>query len=78
MFAVIQQHNLSIERLLSALEMSLESSSLTPLPLPDIRNLEDGTVEIKLGAQLGWVSSMHLVEPKVNQLYKAYLESNVS
>lgn len=52
------------------------SSSTTSrqLPQPLISVLEDGTVEIVVGDQKGWVSSMHLIDPKVNQLTQAYIK----
>ena len=41
----------------------------------ELINLEDGTVKIIVttdkGTQIGWVSSHHLVDPKVNQLINA-------
>ena len=56
------------------------SSSTTSrqLPQPLISVLEDGTVEILVGDQKGWVSSMHLIDPKVNQLTQAYIKDVVS
>jgi hypothetical protein len=52
--------------------MSLPSN-IRRLPPPLILILEDGTVEINVGGIKGWVTSMHLIEPKVNQLTKAYI-----
>jgi hypothetical protein len=48
-------------------------SNTRQLPPPLISVLEDGTVEINVGGLKGWVSSMHLIEPKVNQLNQAYI-----
>ena len=43
------------------------------VPEPIITNTEDGLVRIQVGDQKGWVSSYHLVQPKVNQLTKTWL-----
>lgn len=45
----------------------------TPAPEPVITNTEDGMVRITVGDEKGWVSSYHLVEPKVNQLIQTWL-----
>ena len=37
-------------------------------PEPEIYNEEDGMVRITVGNYKGWVSSHHLIDPKVNQL----------
>lgn len=37
-------------------------------PNPKIRNREDGTVVLSVGEYVGFVSSHHLVLPKINQL----------
>lgn len=39
-----------------------------PPPPPQIEYLEDGSVQITVGDQIGWVSSAHLIETKVFQL----------
>lgn len=39
--------------------------------------LDDGCVEIRVGDQVGVVSSFHLVEPKANQLKVAWLKTHV-
>lgn len=44
------------------------------LPEPVTTILEDGCVCITVGDLTGVVSSMHLIEPKVHQLQKAWLE----
>lgn len=38
---------------------------------PSIQTLEDGTVRIEWQGQIGFVSSFHLVEPKLRQLKAA-------
>ena len=45
-----------------------------PLPEPIITILEDGCVSVTVGCLSGVISSMHLIEPKVHQLQKAWLE----
>jgi hypothetical protein len=60
--------------------MNLPSSSGTkmhsepPTPNPKIRTLtlEDGCIRIQVGEYVGTVSSMHLVEVKINQLMSAW------
>lgn len=42
------------------------------LPVPQIQTLEDGCVAITFGEFTGVVSSMHLVDVKINQLEVAY------
>ena len=46
-------------------------------PATEIRfSPEDGDVyEVRVGSQVGWVSSHHLIEPKVNQLRTAWLRN---
>lgn len=48
------------------------SEPSTPEPVTTV--LEDGCVCITVGDLTGVVSSMHLIEPKVHQLQKAWLE----
>jgi pyruvate/2-oxoglutarate dehydrogenase complex dihydrolipoamide dehydrogenase (E3) component len=43
------------------------------VPEPVITNTEDGMVRITVGDEKGWVSSYHLVKPKVNQLIQTWL-----
>ena len=43
------------------------------IPEPEIYNEPDGMVRITVGDQKGWVSSHHLVQPKVNQLTQIWL-----
>lgn len=38
--------------------------------------LDDGCVEVRVGDQVGTVSSFHLVEPKANQLITAWLKEH--
>jgi len=46
----------------------------TELPETVTEFLEDGSVAVVVGHLRGWVSSAHLVEPKANQLMRAWLE----
>ena len=41
-------------------------------------NEPDGFVKITIGNVKGWVTSYHLIEPKLNQLKRAWLKSNSS
>ena len=45
---------------------------------PTLKCLDDGTVEIKFGHLKGYVSSYHLIDPKLKQLQTAWLKSNSS
>lgn len=45
------------------------------MPEPQISCLDDNTVQIKFGPLIGYVSSFHLIEPKLNQLKTAWLQS---
>jgi hypothetical protein len=44
------------------------------IPDPEICNELDGMVRITVGDQKGWVSSHHLIDPKVNQLTLIWLK----
>ena len=44
------------------------------IPEPEIYNEPDGMVRITVGDQKGWVSSHHLIDPKVNQLTLIWLK----
>lgn len=44
------------------------------IPEPEIYNEPDGMVRITVGDQKGWVSSHHLIDPKVNQLTLTWLK----
>lgn len=41
-------------------------------PEPVVTWLEDGSVEIRVGAEIGWVTSGHLIEDKAIQLKLAW------
>ena len=41
-------------------------------PEPVITNTDDGMVRVAVGDEFGWVSSHHLVPPKVNQLTRIW------
>ena len=45
--------------------------------IPDtvLENMEDGTVLVRVGDQVGWVSSHHLVPTKESQLVQAWVEA---
>ena len=44
-------------------------------PPVELMQMEDGCVEVRVGDQVGIVSSHHLVEPKANQLKEAWLRA---
>lgn len=46
------------------------------MPEPVISNEPDGFVKITIGNVKGWVTSYHLIEPKINQLKRSWLKSN--
>ena len=48
------------------------------LPPTETFILDDGCVEVRVGDQVGIVSSFHLVEPKANQLITAWLIKHTS
>ena len=48
---------------------------MTQIPASEFECLMDGSVRVRVGDQVGVVSSFHLVEPKANQLRKAWLEA---
>jgi len=48
----------------------------SPMPAARIRNLNDGTVQITLGGIKGWVTSHHLITPKIHQMQKAWQKAN--
>jgi hypothetical protein len=50
----------------------MSDDSATPTPNPKIRTLDDGCVRIQVGEYVGTVSSMHLVDVKINQLMSAW------
>lgn len=45
------------------------------IPVVETENLEDGCVRVRVGDQVGTVSSHHLVEPKAHQLMVAWLKA---
>ena len=47
-------------------------------PTPQIETENDGMVRVTVGDQIGWVSSYHLVDPKVRQLRHAWLKKHNS
>jgi hypothetical protein len=57
-------------------ESLLESTQQSPLQ-PEIITHED-SVEIRYGNEVGWVSSFHLVDTKINQLKAAHVISQAS
>ena len=48
------------------------------LPPPETNFLDDGSVEVRVGDQIGWVTSAHLIETKVHQLQGAWLEEHTN
>ena len=52
--------------------------SVTELPPVETESLEDGCVRVRVGDQMGTVSSFHLVEPKANQLVAAWLKARAA
>jgi hypothetical protein len=55
---------------------AMKPSSNSPMPAARIRNLEDGSVQITLGALKGYVSSHHLITPKIHQMQDAYRKAH--
>lgn len=51
---------------------------MTEIPTTETESLEDGSVRVRVGDQVGIVSSFHLVEPKANQLLVAWLSARSS
>lgn len=50
-------------------------SKFDPIPAVELMQLPDGCTEVRVGDQVGIVSSCHLVEPKANQLREAWLRA---
>ena len=52
------------------------------MPPAKLRTLEDGCIRIQVGdgpgAFVGTVSSMHLVEPKINQLQQYWVKAQAA
>ena len=47
--------------------------SMAEPPTPQIESTNDDMVRVTVGDQIGWVSSYHLVDPKIKQLQRAWL-----
>ena len=58
-------------------EESLSASTQQSPLQPEIITHED-SVEIRYGNEVGWVSSFHLVDTKINQLKAAHVISQAS
>ena len=60
----------------------MSNASETPMPPAKLRTLEDGCIRIQVGdgpgAFVGTVSSMHLVEPKINQLQQYWVKAQAA
>ena len=56
----------------------MERMAAKRIPQPKIHNEPEGMVRITVGDQKGWVSSHHLVTPKVNQLTLTWLKKHMS
>ena len=54
----------------------MERMAENKAPEPVITNTDDGMVRIDVGDQFGWVSSHHLIDPKVNQLTLIWLKNH--
>ena len=51
---------------------TMERMDESKAPEPVITNTDDGMVRVAVGNEFGWVSSHHLVPPKVNQLTQTW------
>ena len=51
---------------------SIRSTRVFPVPETKVYTLSDGCLRVEVGEFHGVVSSHHLVEPKENQLIRAY------
>ena len=51
---------------------TMERMDESKAPEPVITNTDDGMVRVAVGDEFGWVSSHHLVPPKVNQLTQTW------
>lgn len=49
------------------------TQAYTKPPIPQIESTNDDMVRVTVGDQIGWVSSYHLVDPKIKQLQRAWL-----
>jgi hypothetical protein len=50
--------------------------SVVPVPPVETSFLDDGSVEIRVGDQFGWVTSAHLIETKAHQLQQAWIANH--
>ena len=51
----------------------LMEDPVVPVPPVETIFLEDGSVEVRVGDQFGWVTSAHLIETKAHQLQQAWI-----
>ena len=62
--------------------LTMSNASETPMPPAKLRTLDDGCIRIQVGdgpgAFVGTVSSMHLVEPKINQLQQYWVKAQAA
>ena len=56
----------------------LVDDSVVPVPPVETSFLDDGSVEIRVGDQFGWVTSAHLIETKAHQLQQAWIDNHSS
>ena len=60
----------------------MSDDSAMPMPPAKLRTLDDGCIRIQVGdgpgAFVGTVSSMHLVEPKINQLQQYWVKAQAA
>ena len=54
----------------------LMDDSVVPVPPVETIFLEDGSVEVRVGDQFGWVTSAHLIETKAHQLQQAWIANH--
>ena len=62
--------------------LTMSDDSVMPMPPAKLRTLDDGCIRIQVGdgpgAFVGTVSSMHLVEPKINQLQQYWVKAQAA
>ena len=62
--------------------LTMSDDSAMPMPPAKLRTLDDGCIRIQVGdgpgAFVGTVSSMHLVEPKINQLQQYWVKAQAA
>ena len=56
----------------------LMEEPVVPVPPVETSFLDDGSVEIRVGDQFGWVTSAHLIETKAHQLQQAWIANHSS